>query len=221
MFTSPQAHDFNADRERMVRDQLARRGVRDRRVLAAFRNTPRERFFPPDRQANAYDDAAFPVDCGQTISQPYMVAHMTERLALCGVERVLEIGTGTGYQTAILAQLAAGVFTIETHPELMEQARRRLDNLGLDNIEYRLGDGTLGWPDHAQYDGIIVTAGAPRVPPSLTAQLADGGRLVIPVGDEHEQTLMRVTRRGDSFDHDRGIACRFVKLIGAEGWPSG
>ncbi len=209
---------FAALRERMVREQLETRGIRDRRVLDAMRRVPRERFVPEHLRERAYDDAALPVECGQTISQPYMVAKMTELLELGGGERVLEIGTGTGYQTAILALLAGHVYTIEWHLRLMLAARARLEALGIDNVTYRCGDGSRGWPEKAPFDGILVAAGAPDVPESLEQQLGIGGRLVIPVGPPAEQTLVRVVRTGEGLERQRLFPCRFVKLLGEEGW---
>jgi protein-L-isoaspartate(D-aspartate) O-methyltransferase len=166
----------------------------------------------------AYADHPLGIGCGQTISQPYIVALMTEMLGLAGDEQVLEIGTGSGYQTAILAELAAEVFTVERHEELSTRAQRALAAAGYANIRFRVGDGTVGWPEHASYGAILVTAGAPRVPASLKGQLADGGRLVAPVGGRAHQTLVKVTRRGAKFVEERGADCIFVKLIGEEGY---
>ncbi len=217
--SGPQTADRFAElRERMVREQLEARGIRDRRVLDAMRRIPRERFVPEHLRERAYDDAALPVECGQTISQPYMVAKMTELLELTGRERVLEIGTGTGYQTAILALLAAHVYTIERHLPLLTAASRRLDGLGLTNVTYRCADGSRGWPEEAPFEAILVAAGAPDVPASLEAQLAVGGRLVIPVGPPTGQVLVRVIRREDGLQRQTLFPCRFVKLLGAEGW---
>lgn len=203
----------------MVEEQLAGRGIRDARVLWALGRVPREQFVAPTHPERAYDDGALPIACGQTISQPYMVARMTELLAVDNADRVLEIGTGSGYQAAVLAQLAAHVYTIERHEPLLIEATARFAALGLTNITSQLGDGTLGWPAEAPFDAIMVTAGAPRVPTALPAQLADGGRLVIPVGAAHEQTLVVVRRHGDTFAHEQSLPCRFVKLRGAAGWP--
>jgi protein-L-isoaspartate(D-aspartate) O-methyltransferase len=209
---------FTQRRVEMVQRQLARRGIRDQRVLTALEQVAREVFVPEGIRDSAYEDRALPVDCGQTISQPYIVGKMTEQLALATSDHVLEIGTGTGYQTAILAELAAEVFTIERHAELSVLASERLNRLGYANIRYRHGDGTIGWTEHAPYDAIIVTAGAPSVPRELQLQLAEGGRLVIPVGDERTQTLYTLRRRRDKFVQEAGIGCRFVKLVGAAGW---
>ncbi len=214
------ANERSAERERMVREQLAGRGVAASRVLDAMRSVPREWFMAADLQGRAYSDAAHPIDCGQTISQPYMVARMTECLALSGGERVLEIGTGSGYQTSILALLAGHIYTVEWHLLLMNKAADCLARLSLANVTYRCGDGSVGWPEHAPYEAILVAAGAPEVPEALCEQLADGGRLVIPVGDAHEQTLITVTRCGDHYERDVGLRCRFVKLVGQAGWQA-
>ncbi len=168
----------------------------------------------------AYADGALPIECGQTISQPYMVGRMTELLELKGTERVLEIGTGSGYQAAILALLTATVFTIERQASLLPEAEKRIGRLGLTNLTYRVGDGTLGWPEEAPFDAIMVTAGAPQVPPALREQLAPGGRLVAPVGPPSDQTLVLVRRGAEErFEEREVLKCRFVKLIGAAGWP--
>ncbi len=209
--------DFGAAREEMLRLDIARRGVRDRRVLEAVGRVPRERFVSPVDVEEAYADRPLGIGCGQTISQPYIVALMTETLKLAGSERVLEIGTGSGYQTALLAELAGSVYTVERHAELSERARKTLAELGYGNVEFLVGDGSLGWAEHAPYDAIMVTAGAPRVPESLKAQLADGGRLVAPVGQHGRQTLVTVTRKGHKFKEKQGIDCIFVRLIGEEG----
>ncbi|MFG0334294.1 MAG: protein-L-isoaspartate(D-aspartate) O-methyltransferase, partial [Maioricimonas sp. JB049] len=197
------------------------RGVTDPRVLEAMRAVPREEFVAAPYRDRAYDDCALPAAEGQTISQPYMVASMTELLVLASGDRVLEIGTGTGYQTAILSRLAREVVTIERLPGLAESAAKRLSQLGYTNITYYVGDGTLGWPDRGPYDAIIVTAGAPSIPGPLYRQLTDGGRLVIPVGDDTLQTLLVVIRRESGPEIHRKWGCRFVRLIGAAGWPDG
>jgi protein-L-isoaspartate(D-aspartate) O-methyltransferase len=205
----------------MVEDQLRGRGLRSESVLEVMGRIPRELFLPPERQHKAYDDQALPLSKGQTISQPYMVAVMTEALVLHPSDRVLEIGTGSGYQTAVLADLAAEVYSVERIPELASQAEETLGKLGFDNIRIRVADGSLGWPDEAPFDAILVTAGAPRIPESLKAQLTgDGGRLVVPVGDRFIQELVRVTRTGDSFESEDLLACRFVPLLGEEGWET-
>ncbi len=207
------------ERRRMVEDQIAFRGVRDPRVLEALQAIPRHRFIPGESQPNAYEDRPVGIGCGQTISQPYMVAVMTEWLAVNPEDRILEIGTGSGYQTAVLARLAREVVTVERHAALSETAKTLLEGMGFDNIVFVVGDGTLGWSAGAPYDGILITAGAPRVPQVMLDQLAGGGRLVAPVGGREEQRLVRMTRRGDRFEEEMGIGCRFVPLLGTEGWP--
>src|SRR3989442_9249319 len=194
-----QAHpapDTRGPRSRMVMRQLAGRGVQDPRVLAAMRWTPREWFLLPHLVSDAYNDAPLPIGSGQTISQPYVVALMTERLSHKRTDRILEIGTGSGYQTAILAHLARSgkIFTVDRLPDLLVEAEERFRRLGLTNIETRLGDGAAGWPEEAPFDGIIVGAAAPRIPEPLTTQLAPGGRLVIPVGDLASQELVILER---------------------------
>jgi protein-L-isoaspartate(D-aspartate) O-methyltransferase len=178
---------------------------------------PRERFVPTGSAAEAYADHPLDIGSGQTISQPYIVALMTEMLGLKGAERVLEIGTGSGYQTAVLAELAAEVFTVERLPGLSERARAVLSDCGCSNVRFLAGDGTLGWPDQAPFDAILVAAAGPKVPESLKGQLADGGRLVMPVGAWGGQHLVTVRRNGERFAEERGIDCIFVRLIGREG----
>lgn len=202
----------------MVEQQIRARGVRDERVLQVMECIPRERFVLPDDLPLAFDDRALAIDAGQTISQPFMVASMTEHLDLRPTHRVLEVGTGSGYQTAVLAELAAEVCTIERHPFLLDQARRRLETLGVRNVRYRLGDGSLGWPEVAPFDRILVTAGSPGVPPPLVEQLADAGRLVLPVGPTDTQMLTLIERRGPRTIETPLYPCRFVKLIGRAGW---
>jgi len=219
-FPGPREADFDDEREKMVRRDLAARGITDERVLGAVRRVRRERFVWDVDARDAYADHPLRIGEGQTISQPYMVALMTEVLKLEGPEKVLEIGTGSGYQTAILAELAREVCTVERIEALSERARGTLADLGYENIRYRVGDGTLGWPEEAPFDRIIVTAGAPSVPESLKGQLAEAGRLVIPVGGGHGQDLLIVTREGDEFRTEKGTGCIFVKLIGEEGWPA-
>src|SRR5688500_9575605 len=181
--------DFPAARHAMIERQLRPRGIRDERVLRALGRIPRERFIPAELAGDAYADGALPIDCEQTISQPVIVALMTEALQLTGQEKVLEIGTGSGYQTALLAELAAEVFTIERHADLSRQAQERLQTLGYKNIHTRIGDGSLGWPEEAPFDRILVTAAAPDCPPALWDQLAEGGILVGPFGPPAEQNL--------------------------------
>ena len=213
--------NFAAVRNRMVDSQIAIRGVMDPRVLAAMRKVPRHLFVPSHLWEQAYGDYPLPIGQDQTISQPYIVALMTELLELKATDRVLEIGTGSGYQAAILAELAAAVYTIDRLNSLADHAKRILDSLGYGNVKIRVGDGTLGWPEKAPFDAIIVTAGAPQVPRPLTEQLALGGRLVIPVGDTWSQTLtcIRKTKDGLKFEYHGG--CRFVRLIGEYGWEEG
>jgi len=208
--------DFQRAKQRMLRRQLRGRGIRDPRVLAAMASTPREEFVRPDARNAAYSDCALPIDCGQTISQPYMVALMSEALNLSGAEKVLEIGTGSGYQTAILAELARTVVTIERHAELSAGARETLRRLGRENVILVVGDGTQGWPPEAPYDRILVTAAAGHVPEPLFAQLADGGLLVIPLGGRDVQMLQAIRRVGSSRQATNLTACRFVPLVGAE-----
>ncbi len=212
---------YAALRERMVDQQIKARGVVDSRVLAAMRKVPRHLFIPPHLWDQAYNDYPLPIGEDQTISQPYIVALMTELLEIRETDRVLEVGTGSGYQAAILAELAAAVLSIDRVGGLAEQARQVLDSLGYINVRIRVGDGTLGWPEEMPFDAIIVTAGAPKVPRPLTEQLAPGGRLVIPVGDMWSQTLtcVRKTREGLKFEYHGG--CRFVRLIGKYGWDGG
>ena len=212
---------YAALRERMVDQQIRARGVVDPRVLAAMRKVPRHLFIPPHLWDQAYNDYPLPIGEDQTISQPYIVALMTELLEIKETDRVLEIGTGSGYQAAILAELAAAVLSIDRVDGLADQARQVLDSLGYTNVRIRVGDGTLGWPEEMPFDAIIVTAGAPKVPRPLTEQLALGGRLVIPVGDTWSQTLtcVRKTRKGLKFEYHGG--CRFVRLIGKYGWDGG
>jgi protein-L-isoaspartate(D-aspartate) O-methyltransferase len=212
---------FARQRAEMVERQLRSRGIRSLAVLEAMGTVPRERFLPEGEQHRAYRDQALPLAHGQTVSQPYMVAVMTEALLLQPSERVLEIGTGSGYQTAILSPLAARIFSIERITELAGGAEEVLAELGCENVTIRTGDGTVGWPEEAPFDAILVTAGAPQAPEALKAQLReDGGRLVVPVGDRYIQELLRVTRDGDHFEVEELLACRFVPLVGEEGWEN-
>ena len=202
----------------MVEEQLRRRGIIDLRVLEAMAKVPRHLFVPLESRPGAYEDRPLPIGDGQTISQPYMVAVMTEALGLKGRERVLEIGTGSGYQTAVLAELSQTVYTVERIPSLIQKAQRILQELGYENVFYRLGDGSKGWQEEAPFDGILVTAGAPETPPTLKSQLAEGGRLVIPAGPRYAQTLYRLTRRGNQFSEEEITGCVFVPLVGDFGW---
>jgi protein-L-isoaspartate(D-aspartate) O-methyltransferase len=212
--------DFAAQRQLMVRTQLEARGIGDPALLQAFRTVPREAFVDVDLAPSAYSDTPLPIAGGQTISQPYVVAHMIQALELSPDDRVLEIGTGSGYAAAILSQIAGEVYTVERQPELVEIARDALSRLGYDRVHVLLGDGSLGWPESAPYAGIIVAAAGPRIPTPLQEQLAIGGRLVMPVGGQwYWQELLRVRRVSDSeWGQDRLGAVRFVPLIGAEGW---
>jgi len=210
---------FRKLREDMINIQLIPRGISDKLVLDAMRKVPRHKFIPKDLEASAYNDRALPIGDGQTISQPYMVAIMTEKLGLSGGEKILEIGTGSGYQTAILAEIAKEVYSIEVVPSLAERSNKKLEELGCRNITVTSGDGTLGLPDKAPFDGIIVTAGAPSIPKPLTDQLSDGGRLVIPVGDAFSQVLTIVKKQGNKLEVERSIGCVFVPLVGKYGWP--
>jgi protein-L-isoaspartate(D-aspartate) O-methyltransferase len=209
---------YEAARGRMVDTQLALRGISDPRVLAAMRRVPRHRFVPESLWDQAYNDYPLPIGEEQTISQPYIVALMTEALELKGPERVLEVGTGSGYQAAILAELVARVFTIDRLPNLAEQAQKIFQVLGYKNIQLRVGDGTLGWPEESPFDAILVTAGAPQVPRPLVEQLAADGRLVIPVGDRFSQTLTLVRKTASGLKYEYHGGCRFVRLIGQHGW---
>lgn len=204
----------------MVRQQLEERGIEDERVLEAFRAVPRHEFVNPSYRDQAYNDRALPTQGGQTISQPFMVASMTEKLDVEPGNRVLEVGTGSGYQTAVLLELGAQVHTVERNGELSERARRRLRELGYDrNVRFRTGDGSKGWPDYAPYDRILVTAGAPSVPEPLKEQAAPDARIVIPVGSKSRQELLVLSRQGGGeWSEQRHIGCVFVPLTGAEGW---
>ena len=202
----------------MIARQLLGRGIRDKRVLDVMRTVPRHVFVPAHMRAKSYDDAPLAIGEGQTISQPYMVALMSEMLELKGSERVLEVGTGSGYQAAILGLLAREVVSIERHESLARKAQATLKLLGIMNVEVRVDDGTLGAPDRAPFDGIIVTAGGPHVPDSLVDQLAVGGRLICPVGPREGQRIVRVRRTEQGIIEEEGIRCAFVPLIGEEGW---
>ena len=210
--------EFKKERRLMVATQLVPRGISEPRLLEVMRTIPRHEFVPPIYTQHAYDDCALPVGHGQTISQPYMVAVMTQLLALSGTEKVLEVGTGTGYQSAILSALAAEVYTIETIEALYKEASDRLSAMGYDNVHTQLGDGSKGWPEHAPYDRILVTAGAPTVPSPLVEQLADGGILVIPVGSSDTQELLCMKKSGDEISTTHHTLCAFVPLLGEFAW---
>jgi protein-L-isoaspartate(D-aspartate) O-methyltransferase len=207
-------------RDKMIRQQIMARGVYDERVLDAMQSVPRHLFVPVNSRHSAYHDGPLSIGQGQTISQPYIVALMTEVMALKEHERVLEIGTGSGYQTAILSRLAARVYTIERIPELADRARDVLCQLGYNNVQIRIGDGTLGWPEQGPYDAIVVTAASPKVPEPLTEQLAEGGRLVAPIGGSWSQSLVRIRRQGDRLQRRELATVAFVPLIGEHGWPA-
>ncbi len=210
--------DYDKEREHMVESQLVHRGIKDKRVLDAMRQVPRHLFIPEDTRGLAYCDGPLPIGHGQTISQPYIVALMTELLELTGQETVLELGTGSGYQAAILSRLVHQVYSIERHDALAEQAEKVLSQLGYDNIVIKVGDGTLGWTEHAPYEAIIITAAAPDVPEPLTGQLTDGGRLVAPVGSRWSQVLVKVKRQGETLVREHLTAVAFVPLVGKYGW---
>ncbi|OAQ21420.1 Protein-L-isoaspartate O-methyltransferase [Thermosulfurimonas dismutans] len=209
---------YRRARERMVQTQIAARGIRDERVLSAMRKVPRHFFVEEALRDQAYADHPLPIGEGQTISQPYIVAFMTEALELKGHEKVLEVGTGSGYQTAILAELARWVYSIERYPRLLERARKILEELGYTNVILRLGDGTRGWPEAAPFEAIIVTAAGPKIPEPLLDQLAEGGRLVMPVGDEWSQYLVKVVKKGGQIYRQTLEPVRFVKLVGDYGF---
>ena len=210
--------NYENEREHMVESQLARRGIKDKRVLDAMRQVPRHLFVPKDTRGLAYCDGPLPIGQGQTISQPYIVALMTELLELTGQEKVLELGTGSGYQAAILSRLVGQVYSVERHAALAEQAEKVLAQLGYDNVVISVGDGTLGWPEHSPYEAIIVTAAAPDIPQPLMEQLADGGRLVAPVGSRWSQVLAKVKRQGETLVREHLTAVAFVPLVGKYGW---
>jgi protein-L-isoaspartate(D-aspartate) O-methyltransferase len=212
------AMNFARARERMVEEQLVNRGVSDLRVLAAVSKVERHRFVAEALQARAYDDKPLPIGEHQTISQPYIVGLMTQALELRGYERVLEVGTGCGYQTAVLAELAATVYTIERLAPLAAAARALLEKLGYTNVVTRIGDGTLGWAEEGPFDAIIVAAASPQVPRPLVAQLALGGRMVFPIGEEELQTLVRIRKKEEGLHEEYFGDCRFVKLVGRYGW---
>lgn len=211
-------NEYEHARKRMVEEQIAARGVADPRVLKAMATVPRHRFVSAGHEELAYTDQPLPIGHDQTISQPYIVALMTEALEIEAEDTVLEIGTGSGYQTAVLAELARRVYTIEKIQPLLEQARKALAELGYDNVISKLHNGTLGWPENAPYNAILVTAGAPDVPQPLIDQLAEGGRMLIPVGQPTHQELIRLTKSNGRIHEHKFGGCRFVPLLGEHGW---
>ncbi len=217
--TSVAAQKFSGQRRKMVEEQLLNRGIRDYRLLEVMSRTPRHLFVQESFQDRAYGDHPLPIGESQTISQPYVVAKMTEALNLKGGEKVLEIGTGSGYQTAVLSEMAGQVFTIERIKKLGVTAQRLLDELGYMNVVYKLFDGTYGWPDQAPFDAILITAGAPELPDMLVQQLKDGGRLVAPVGEMENQKLTSAVKCGDKLREESLGDCSFVRLVGRYGWP--
>ncbi|HEX6701283.1 MAG TPA: protein-L-isoaspartate(D-aspartate) O-methyltransferase [Gaiellaceae bacterium] len=221
MFSSASPDDFATLRRLMVERQLRARDIEDERVLRAMERIPRELFVPRELRSRAYDDAALPIGLGQTISQPYMVARICEALGLRGDERVLDVGTGSGYQAAVLAELAPEVVTIERLPELAEAARRNLAAAGYEDVEVRVGDGTLGVPDRAPFDAIAVAAAVPDLPRTLYDQLEPRGRIVLPVGTRRAQELQLVVRSPEGPATLRSVPCRFVPLVGEEGFEAG
>ncbi len=211
---------FRGARRRLI-EQLQEKGIKDLALLRAIDTVPRHLFVPASTRHRAYEDAALPIGSGQTISQPYVHARAVELLELTGKERVLEIGTGSAYQTALLAELASQVFSVERMAALLDRARSLLQELEVRNVSLLLGDGTLGWRDFSPFDAIVVGAGAPHVPPALAEQLAEGGRLLLPIGGRDEQTLAVFTKRGEGLERRDITPVRFVPLIGAGGWPPG
>jgi protein-L-isoaspartate(D-aspartate) O-methyltransferase len=210
--------NYEKERSLMVDEQIAGRGVKDERVLAIMRKIPRQEFLPEAIRGMAYTDNALPLGEGQTMSQPYMVALMTESLRLKGTERVLEIGTGSGYQAAVLAELCEKVYTVERIKLLADKARATLDRLGYKSVAIKVYDGTYGWKEMAPFDAIIVTAGAPDIPAPLVEQLKVGGRMSIPVGDRYGQRLITVVKTAEGVTTEQSIPCVFVPLIGNHGW---
>jgi protein-L-isoaspartate(D-aspartate) O-methyltransferase len=211
-------HDYRLARERMVKNQLVPRGISDKRVLEAMGRVQRHLFVEEALEGEAYNDHPLPIGHKQTISQPYIVALMTEALDLRGTEITLEIGTGSGYQTAVLAELSKTVFTIERIRPLLDNTRKTLEKLGYTNIRFKAFDGTLGWKEFGPFDAIMVTAGAPGIPEPLKEQLAEGGRMIVPVGNKFSQDLIKVTRVKGVFREENLGGCRFVDLIGQHGW---
>ena len=209
---------FAEERKGMVEVQLKGRGIRDEKVLGAMREVPRHKFVGKNQEGSAYTDHPLPIGKGQTISQPYMVALMTQCLELKGDEKVLEIGTGSGYQVAILAELAKEVYSLERIEGLARKAAKILQEMGYANIKFKVGDGTKGWEEHSPYQGIMVTAGSPDIPPALVDQLAEGGRMVIPIGDSFSQELVVVRKQRGKVEKENICGCVFVPLIGEFGW---
>ena len=210
--------NYEKERSRMVEEQIIARGVKDERVLAAMRKIPRHEFLPEAIRGMAYQDSALPLGESQTMSQPYIVALMTELLELKGTERVLEIGTGSGYQAALLSELCEKVYTVERIKLLAEKARATLDRLGYRTVAIKTYDGTYGWKEMAPFDAIMVTAGAPEIPAPLVEQLRVGGRMVIPVGERYGQQLVKVVKTAEGTRTERSVPCMFVPLIGNHGW---
>jgi protein-L-isoaspartate(D-aspartate) O-methyltransferase len=210
--------NYEKERRRMVDEQIVGRGVKDERVLAAVRKVPRHEFLPEAMRGMAYADNALPIGEGQTISQPFMVALMTELLGLAGMERVLEIGTGSGYQAAVLAELCGKVYTVERIKAIAEKARETLDRLGYKSVAIKVYDGTYGWKEMSPFDAIMVTAGSPDIPAPLVEQLKEGGRMVIPVGERYGQRLVKVVKTPEGAITESSIPCMFVPLIGNHGW---
>lgn len=212
---------FEEARREMVERQIRARGIHSLPVLDAMASVPRHLFVPPEHVAKAYTDSPLAIGAGQTISQPYMVAAMADALLLNGTEKVLEVGGGSGYQAAILSLLAREVIAVEAQPVLADAARERLSRLGYRNVRIEMGDGSIGWIADAPYDAILVTAGAPAIPPLLIEQLAEGGRLVIPIGPAEQQELVRIVKRDGHVSQESLLACRFVPLVGRYGWRTG
>jgi protein-L-isoaspartate(D-aspartate) O-methyltransferase len=212
------ATDPTEARNRMVEEQLEKRGISDARVLAAMRTVARDRFIPPELHDHAYDDGPLPIGEAQTISQPYMVALTCEAAQLNGSERVLEIGTGSGYEAAVLSHLAAQVYSVESIPHLYDRARIILQGVGASNVALRLGDGSFGWPEEAPFDVIVVSAAMPGVPTTLLAQLKPDGRLIAPIGEEELQSLVRISRKSGRWQEEYFGECRFVKMTGKHGF---
>lgn len=220
MVARPVDGEFRGARQRLV-DTLREKGIRDLAVLRAFEMTPRHAFVPTGLRHRAYEDSPLPIGNGQTISQPWVHARYLELLHLTGRERVLEIGTGSGYQTVLLAHLVAQVFSIERIPALMQQARENIQHTGVNNVSLLLGDGSIGWREYAPYDAILVSAGAPSIPQPLLDQLAEGGRLLIPIGDREEQKLVVAERKNGAIELHDVAPVRFVPLVGHHGWGTG